>query len=436
MFGARYLHDIEIALESIRSNKLRSFLTGLGIVFGVAAVISMLAIGGGARKEILEQMRRVGVNNIVVEAIRAEKGEIADEEGEKAGASKRFSPGLTLRDAEVIRHVIPSVRHITPEVTYDDYAQSASARMKCQITGINEDYLSIYNLRLERGEWLRARRKEQLSAVCVIGSEVRARLFSRVDPLGQRLRIKNAWFEVVGVLMRDDEDAGAESLQGVGNYNRRIFVGISALALRYKRRGALSKRYGALTMQDETTFHEADRLVMQVDEAEHVPPTCEVVNRILLRRHQGVEDFRVVVPEELLRQQQRTKEIFNLVLGLIAGISLLVGGIGIMNIMFATVMERIKEIGIRLAVGAKRRDIVVQFLAEAVLIGVSGGLLGVLLGVASAVAIRKIAGIEAVLTGGAMLVAFGVSVAVGIIFGYAPARRAAGKSPMESLHHE
>ena len=183
-------------------------------------------------------------------------------------------------------------------------------------------------------------------------------------------------------------------------------------------------------------YNQLDKLVVQVDKTEDLSSTVEVLSRLVLRRHQGVKDFEITVPEMLLKQQQRTKDVFNIVLGAIASISLLVGGIGIMNIMFASVMERIKEIGTRLAIGAKKKDIVVQFLSEAVLISVTGGLIGVILGVVISVLISHFADIKTVVSGLSIVLAFGVSVAVGVIFGYSPAKRAAEKDPIESLRYE
>jgi len=186
----------------------------------------------------------------------------------------------------------------------------------------------------------------------------------------------------------------------------------------------------------ETNYNQLDKIVVQVEETEQLDATTEVLSRMMIRRHLGVKDFEITVPELLLKQQQRTKDIFNIVLGAIASISLVVGGIGIMNIMFASVMERIKEIGTRMAIGAKKTDIVVQFLAEAILISVSGGFIGVFMGVVIAKLITEFAGILTIVTPFSVIVAFGVSAAVGVVFGYSPAKRASERDPIESLRYE
>ena len=429
MLLARYVHDVRIAVEAIRSNKLKSLLTALGIIFGVAAVISMLAIGSGAKQEILEQMKSIGVNNIEVHAVSAQS-ESSSEESSTTKEQNRFSPGLSLRDVAAIRRVVPTVRYLTPVVSYDDYAQYSGTRLRTQIVGIGIDFLSIYGLRLEE-------QYQRGAAVCLIGSELRAKLFGKVAPVGKRLKVGGVWFEVIGVLTYANEAANSQAGMGLTNYNGRIFVPFTSLTLRYRDRGKLTQQSGGgQLVYSQSNIHQLDKIVIQVDEPENVAKSQEVIGRLLSRLHQGVDDYQVIVPEQLLRQQQRTKDIFNLVLGLIAGISHLVGGIGIMNIMYATVMERIKEIGTRLAIGAKRVDIVAQFLSEAVLISVTGGLIGVVLGVVFSYLIMKLAGILTVVTLFSVLVAFGVSVAVGVIFGFAPARNAARRNPIESLRYE
>ena len=436
MLLARYVHDVRIAVEAIRSNKLKSLLTALGIIFGVAAVISMLAIGSGAKQEILEQMKSIGVNNIEVHAVSAQS-ESSSEESSTTKEQNRFSPGLSLRDVAAIRRVVPTVRYLTPVVSYDDYAQYSGTRLRTQIVGIGIDFLSIYGLRLEQGSLISEEQYQRGAAVCLIGSELRAKLFGKVAPVGKRLKVGGVWFEVIGVLTYANEAANSQAGMGLTNYNGRIFVPFTALTIRYRDRGKLTQQSGGgQLVYAQSNIHQLDKIVIQVDEPENVAKSQEVIGRLLSRLHQGVDDYQVIVPEQLLRQQQRTKDIFNLVLGLIAGISLLVGGIGIMNIMYATVMERIKEIGTRLAIGAKWSDIVAQFLSEAVLISVSGGLIGVVLGVVFSYLIMKLAGILTVVTLFSVLVVFGVSVAVGVIFGFAPARNAARRNPIESLRYE
>ena len=454
-FILRYFHDIEIAVESIVSNKLKSMLTALGIIFGVGAVIAMLAIGTGAQQEILEQMEMVGVNNIVINPVIQEG--LGGEEGERE--QRKFSRGLTMLDVEAIRETLPSVRRISPEISFNSTAMMGGTRQTAKLVGISNDYFELYNLPLSDGTFFNDYHEVNGIQVCVIGANIRAKFFSKVDPIGQYIKINGIWLRVIGVLRKTNVSLTGFEEAGVNVYNDNIYIPINTMLLRFQNRALVNTRQttqvsaamqfmmgGGRTISissssdaatnSETNYNQLDRIVVQVDETEHIQPTTEVLSRMLLRRHSDVKDFEITVPELLLKQQQRTKDIFNIVLGAIAGISLLVGGIGIMNIMFASVMERIKEIGTRMAIGAKKMDIVVQFLAEAVLISVSGGFIGVFLGVVMAKLIEQIAGIMTIVSFLSVFIAFGVSAAIGVIFGYSPAKRASERDPIESLRYE
>ena len=453
----RYGHDIRIALESILANKLKSILTALGIIFGVAAVISMLAIGKGAQQEILDQIKMVGVNNILISPIVQEK-DASQEEGEKQ--LNKFSRGLTLLDVEAIRTTIPAVKRISPEISFNSTIVLSGMRYTAKLVGVSNDYFELYNLPLSQGVFFNDYQEEYGIQVCIIGANIRAKFFSQVDPIGQYLKFDNVWLKAIGVLEKTTVSLTGFEEQGVNVYNDNVYIPIKTMLMRYQNRALVNTKLAteatsvqvfggggmhgrvvvssasASTTNAETNYNQLDKIVVQVTETEQLTPTTEVLSRMMLRRHSGVKDFEITVPELLLKQQQRTKDIFNIVLGAIASISLIVGGIGIMNIMFASVMERIKEIGTRMAIGAKKMDIVVQFLSEAVLISVSGGFIGVFLGIILAVLIQKIAGITTIVSFFSVVIAFGVSAAVGVIFGYSPAKRASERDPIESLRYE
>jgi putative ABC transport system permease protein len=458
-FILRYSHDIEIAVESIVSNKLKSMLTALGIIFGVAAVIAMLAIGKGAKQEIMEQMKMVGVNNILINPVIPDKSS-STSEGEKQ--QKKFSRGLNLLDVEAIKQTLPSVKRISPEISFNSTAMLNGAKYTAKLVGVSNDYFYLYNLPLVGGAFFNSFQEENGIQVCIIGANIRAKFFSKIDPLGQYIKFNGIWLKVIGVLQKTNVSLTGFEEKGVNVYNDNIYIPIQTMLLRYQNRALLNTKLvsEATSMQffggggpgggmarvvvsssdassdTETNYNQLDRIVVQVTETEQLQPTTEILSRMLTRRHTGVKDFEITVPELLLKQQQRTKDIFNIVLGAIASISLIVGGIGIMNIMFASVMERIKEIGTRMAIGAKKMDIIVQFLSEAVLISVSGGFIGVFFGVIMAKLIQQIAGIMTIVSFFSVFIAFGVSAAVGVIFGYSPAKRASEKDPIESLRYE
>jgi putative ABC transport system permease protein len=315
-------------------------------------------------------------------------------------------------------------------------------KFQTKLLGVNNHYFEIYNLELEKGVYFDSAQSEKGMAVCVIGANIQSKFFPQSNPVGQYIKFGKNWLKIVGVLERNNIKLSGYQNAGVNVINDNIYVPIKTALLRYQDRSMVN----ALKVQEAArrrnrnqkvkNYHQLDKIVVQVKQTEEVQSTVEVMSRMMLRRHSDVLDYEITVPELLLKQQQRTKEIFNFVLGAIASISLIVGGIGIMNIMFASVMERIKEIGTRMAIGAKKKDIVVQFLAEAVLISVSGGIIGVVLGVIASVLIAKFLNIVTIISLFSVVVAFAVSVGVGVIFGYSPAKRASERDPIESLRYE
>jgi putative ABC transport system permease protein len=447
----RYLHDIVIAIESIMANQMRSILTALGIIFGVAAVITMLAIGKGAQQEILEQIKMVGVNNIIVTPIiEAPNGENSDNSGGES-QKKKFSPGLTIEDVEAIMDVIPTVNRASPEITLSSYVIKEGKRASAKLLGVSNAYYSIFNLPLQEGSFFNEYQQENGIPVCVIGANIKNKFFSKENPIGKYIKFDKVWLKVVGVLEKNDVSLTRFENIGVNVMNDNIYVPVQTMLLRFQNRALVGSRikgsssivimgymaasFGS-TNDSESNFNQLDRIIVQVNESNELSPSTDLLARLLLRRHQEVKDFEITVPELLLKQEQRTKDIFNIVLGAIASISLLVGGIGIMNIMFASVMERIKEIGTRLAIGAQKKDIVVQFLAEAVLISVIGGVIGVIIGITASWLVNRFADIATIVTPISVFISFAVSATVGVVFGYSPAKRASERDPIESLRYE
>ncbi len=451
----RYFHDMVIALESILANKLKSILTGLGMIFGVGAVISMLAIGNGARQEILEQMKMVGVNNIVVTPIVTPFGkeESSSENGNGDNKQKtKFSPGLSLKDAEAIEKILPTVNRLSPEIALNSYLVLAGKREQAKLLGVTTEYFDIYNLNLQEGMFFNQYQEENGIPVCVIGSNIRSKFFPKENPINKYIKFDQIWLKVVGVLERTDVSLTGFEQTGVNVFNDNIYIPAKTMLMRFQNRALVSSRIKQSTSRirfgrffsvstspaqnTSSNYHQLDKIIVQVNDSEELTPSTEFLSRMLFRRHAEVKDYEITVPELLLKQEQRTKDIFNIVLGAIASISLLVGGIGIMNIMFASVMERIKEIGTRMAIGARKMDIVVQFLSEAILISVTGGLIGVILGIVLSRLINEFTGILTIVSPFSVIIAFVVSASVGVIFGYSPAKRASEKDPIESLRHE
>ncbi|MBL7111553.1 MAG: ABC transporter permease [Bacteroidales bacterium] len=451
----RYLHDIVIAMESILANKLKSVLTALGIIFGVAAVISMLAIGNGARQEILEQIKMVGVNNIVITPIVTPEGQDGSN-GENNGEDKqksKFSPGLTLADAESILEVLPTVKRISPEIALNSFVMQAGKREQAKLVGVSSAYFDIYNLSVATGSYFNDFQETNGIPVCIIGANIEKKFFPKESAVNKYIKFDKIWLKVIGVLEKNEISLTAFENTGVNVFNDNIYIPVKTMLMRFQNRALVSARlkqsqsffgghfffFSMSTNPAQNTssnYHQLDKIIVQINESEQLTPSTEFLSRMLFRRHQEVKDYEITVPELLLKQEQRTKDIFNVVLGAIASISLLVGGIGIMNIMFASVMERIKEIGTRMAIGAKKMDIIVQFLAEAILISVSGGLIGVILGIIISKLISNFSNILTIVSPFSVVVAFVVSAGVGVIFGYSPAKRASERDPIESLRYE
>lgn len=446
----KIIYNLDIALEAIRLNKMRSFLTSLGIIFGVASVIAMLAIGRGAQEEVLSQMKLLGTNNVIIEPVIRQVEEDVANQSQIAQEQNKYSPGLTLEDMNAIKEKVPQVSFVSPEIIYET-SFIRSGRMRTgKLVGVNQLYFRINNFILDRGSTFTELHIEDAEPVCVIGSEVKTKFFAGQDPLGKKIKAGNVWLTVVGVL--EERELSSESIQNLGirNYNLDIFVPATTALLRYKNRAMVTGqeiRQAAAQRNNNdpnsessqvqaTNYHQIDRMIVQVSDTRFSVPIADIISRMLQRRHNSVVDFEVIVPELLLQQERRTQEIFNIVLLCIASISLIVGGIGIMNIMLASVVERYREIGVRRAVGAYKQDIQLQFLTEALAISITGGVIGTLLGIAFSYVIELTAGIVTIVSLTSIIISFGVAMGIGVIFGYFPAQRAAEQDPVHALRHE
>ncbi|MEI7896889.1 MAG: ABC transporter permease [bacterium] len=455
----RYKYIFNIALEAVFLNKFRSILTALGIIFGVAAVITMMAIGNGAKKEILDQMKLVGVNNILIApksakqkntpAKSVDQGTQSAEQNDEKNKGK-FSPGLSLKDSEAIRSIIPTVSKVSPEVIFETDIMKDGVKTTAKFTGITPDFFHVFALELQEGQMFNEEQLKDGKAVCIIGPVLKSKFFPTENAVGKDIKCGPIWLRIIGVLKKREVSQSSIDNLGISDYNNTIYAPIQTLLRRFRDRSMVTAAslHGSSSQIDdnsymvmsgsegENTRDQVDKIVVQVKESADIGPTVEILKKMMLRRHSGVEDVEIKVPELLLKQEQRTKDIFNIVLGAIASISLLVGGIGIMNIMLASVMERIKEIGIRQAIGATKRDIVLQFLMEATLLSLSGGMIGIVLGLALSKIVMELTDILTIVSPISVIISFGVSASVGIIFGYMPSHRAAAQDPVESLRHE
>lgn len=440
------------AAEAVSHNKLRAGLTSLGILFGVASVIAMLAIGNGAEQEILEQMRLLGANNIVVTPIIEQKeGKVEKDDTKKD--TKKFTPGLTYLDAQAIAREIPDVGATSGEVVLNSVITREGHHRSGKLVGIDSPYFRMMNLHTVLGGEFARQHFGGAAPVAIIGQGVRSRFFTTEEPIGHRIKVGNVWLTVIGVL--EDRKVSQETAQqlGIRDVNMDVYVPLPTMLVRFRNRAevtqqdveAASRAFNVTSsdssesedqLAEKKNYNQLDQITVQVDKSAAVTSVADVMRRMLTRRHNDVVDFEISVPELLLKQQQRTKTIFNIVLGAIASISLVVGGIGIMNIMLASILERIKEIGVRRAVGATQRDVLAQFLSEAVMISVGGGVAGIVVGAALASAIDHLAKIHTIVSPASVVVAFGVSVAVGLVFGIMPASRAAKQDPIVCLRYE
>jgi len=444
----RYSYNVNIAIEAIFANKVKSLLTALGIIFGVAAVISMLAIGNGAEQEILEQIKMVGVNNIIITPILENDQASANDQNasaaatgnQLAGGKKKFSKGLSLTDAESIKEIIPTVQDVCPIVTFNYTAILNDISNEVKLDGTDNTYFDLFDINLESGTLFHQTHLKEGFPVCIIGYNVKNVFFNHEDPVGKHIKCGQIWLQVIGVIEKRSFVGTGSGTMSISGTDNSIIIPVKTMLLRFRNRSLITgDQVKSAAQSQESTSSKAvntnqlNQIVVRVKQTQELTSTAKVIGKMLMRKHNDIRDFDVSIPELLLKQQQKTKNIFNIVLGAIAGISLIVGGIGIMNIMLASVMERIREIGTRMAIGASRKDIVFQFLSESTLISVVGGLIGILLGVILSQIIQAMFDIKTIISVFSIFISFGVSVIIGITFGYLPAKKAADKDPVESL---
>jgi putative ABC transport system permease protein len=435
----RLQHNLISAWEGIISNRFRALLTSLGMIFGVAAVIAMLAIGKGTEQQILEQLKEVGSNNIIIKGLDADEIESIEEEDGKATPT-RTSPGLRLPDFQNIQVLLPNA--LVSAIVEDELELSANGKqVKGTLRGVHPALFSMRNIDPISGSLFTNAHVMKTLPVCVINQALESRLFEGESALHRKVKIGHEWFDVVGVISNEQANSGTDFFGSTGKYL--IYTPVTSFltrvgdpSLKTSTESEEGEWGSSVSVSGPTTNHQLKRILVQVPQAELMASSAEILERLFERRHNEVKDVQVIVPQLLLQQQQKTKRIFSLVLGLIAGISLLVGGIGIMNIMLATVYERIREIGLRLSIGAKQKDVVIQFLGEAVLICVSGGVIGIVVGLLLAQLVELTLDIQAVVSIWSVVLAFSISVVVGVLFGWYPARKAASQNPIESMRHD
>jgi len=435
MFWFRLQRTMKLGGKSLWMHRLRSVLTMLGIIFGVCSVIAMLAIGEGASQEAQDQIARLGSRNIIIRTIKPPEDKIAD-----TGMSSMKEYGLTYDDAERFRNTIPNVKVVVPSRRIVEEAWFYNRKVAVEVIGTIPWYMEIKPIELKRGRFLESLDLRHQQRTCVVDEAVYNELVIFDDLMNADIKVSEDYYRVVGIVtaigVQESMGSGngtAESSAGEGDTGGvigNVYIPLTTVKQRF---GEINLQFTSTTQQIEKV--ELQEITVQVSADDLVLPTQAVLEEMLSKHHKK-KDYQITVPLELLRQAKQTKRIFSIVLGSIAAISLLVGGIGIMNIMLATVSERTREIGIRRALGARRRDIVFQFLSETAMLTMFGGMLGIILGSLIPFLVERFAQMPTIITGSSLVLSFGISASVGITFGMYPAYRAANMDPIESLRHE
>ena len=412
-----FLPDLRMGVDNLRAHTLRSLLTMLGMIFGVAAVVAMLSIGAGAQQEVMAFIEQLGVRNLIVEAREAPDSQALQK-------VRKLSAGLSFQDYRMIQANLEGVTASTPRKRFTPSKLLPRPQSDAPVVyGVGTSYPAIASLRVVAGRFFDDDEAAAAAPVAVLGEAATASLFGADDPIGRHVKVNDQWFEVIGIAgpqLTVQSDVGGVPAQ---DRNNLIYVPLHAAIFRLED--------GNTRQKDEI-----DGIYLQIRSSDEVPAAAALVRGLLNVAHREAGDFTIVSPAELLAEQRRTQRIFEMVMVAIASISLLVGGIGIMNIMLASVMERTREIGVRRAIGARRRDVVRQFLIETTIISLAGGLLGVAVGVGLSQLIGSLAGWSTIVTTTSIVLAFVVSVTIGLVFGLYPAIRAARLDPVKALHYE
>jgi putative ABC transport system permease protein len=413
----KWLPDLSQGIDNLFSHKLRSLLTMLGMIFGVSAVVAMLSIGAGAQQKVMAFIEQLGVRNLIVQAKEAQNWQAMQK-------VRRTSPGLTLHDYQIILETISGIENSTPRKKFAPAKVLPKPQLDLPaVYGVEPSYLSIAALQTIQGRFFDEKDDLAAAAVCVLGAAAKDSLFGGGEAVGKYVKLDEQWFRVIGVA--SPQLSVLTEVPGVPaeDANNLIYAPLNSVLFR---------------VADSQNFFkdEIDGIYLQLSNAQESSAKAGLLRSVLHASHGGAADFAIIVPAELLAERRKTEQLFNTVMVAIASISLLVGGIGIMNIMLAAILERTREIGVRRAVGAKQRDIIRQFVVEAVLISFAGGIVGVVLGFGMSELIARFAGWSTVVTVTSVLLAFVVSISVGLIFGTYPALKAARLDPVEAIRYE
>lgn len=414
----KFSEQVKTGAVGLFDHPFRTFLTMLGIIFGVGAVISMVSIGAGAEREALEELKKFGDSSIRVSSVEIQGERLAE-------ALKKQALGLSMEDAAFIASSCQFVKLVVPEKLDEYRFYCMNKKPLAKIVGVGKGFMEASRFELEKGRFFSEMEQDSGALVAVIGASIASETFPEIEPVGQVVQIERVRFRVIGVMKEQGKGGGKLAIKR-RDHDKDVYIPIKSSLERLEK----------WPIEDKELYHEISSLWIEVKPGVDLLKSRDKIMSILKRRHQDINDLESQVPLEILQQSQKTQNLFNLVMALIAGISLLVGGIGIMNIMLASVNERTREIGVRRALGASKNDIIVQFLVEASLISVSGGLVGVVAGAILSYGISLYTGWVTVVPLSSVFVAFFVSITVGIVFGSFPAAKASQLDPVKALRYE